>query len=536
MKTLLILIITATLALPLSAQVSQQWAKRYNSTGTVNDYASALTYDAAGNVYVTGRGNNNYVTIKYSPTGDQLWLKSYTGPVNDSDIPSDIHVDAAGNVYVTGTGFGTGTGNDFATVKYDSDGNELWVQRFNGTNNDEDEAIGLSVDAAGNVYVAGSSSNAGNESDYTLVKYSSAGSQLWVRYYNGPGDGADYASGMEQDAAGNIYITGKSRGGASGNDYATVKFSSSGTLLWSVRYTGTNADEPSALAVDGAGNVYVTGFSASGLDGNDYTTIKYNNAGVQQWLKRYDRTNGTDDRAVDIAVDGTGKIFVTGYCSGFGTASFDYVTLSYSSNGDQLWAKSYNGGIVGADDKASSLDVDNAGNIYVTGSSVSSGSDPDYATIKYSNSGQVLWSIMYESSISGADNPAAVHADNDGNIYVTGSSTVLAGADFLTVKYSQPIGIQNISGEVPDKFSLSQNYPNPFNPVTNIEFSIPSSANTKLTVFDISGREISLLVDQNLSAGIYKVDFDASHLSSGTYFYRLESEGYREVKKMLMVK
>jgi hypothetical protein len=97
-------------------------------------------------------------------------------------------------------------------------------------------------------------------------------------------------------------------------------------------------------------------------------------------------------------------------------------------------------------------------------------------------------------------------------------------------------GLIPINGEVPNSFSLSQNYPNPFNPVTNIRFSIPNSGSVKLVVFDILGREVITLLNEVKPAGNYLVDFDASKLSSGVYFYRLTSGSFTETKKMLLVK
>ncbi len=99
-----------------------------------------------------------------------------------------------------------------------------------------------------------------------------------------------------------------------------------------------------------------------------------------------------------------------------------------------------------------------------------------------------------------------------------------------------PNAINTISTEVPNGFSLSQNYPNPFNPVTNINFSIPKSGYVKLTVFDILGREAAILVNENLTTGTYKVDFDASGLSSGVYFYKLETDVFIDVKKLILIK
>jgi subtilisin-like proprotein convertase family protein len=106
----------------------------------------------------------------------------------------------------------------------------------------------------------------------------------------------------------------------------------------------------------------------------------------------------------------------------------------------------------------------------------------------------------------------------------------------IQINNSQVIGIQNISNEVPAKFTLGQNYPNPFNPVTNIEFSLPKGSFTKLVVYDITGREVTTLVNKQLNAGTYKVDFDASHLATGAYFYRLDAGSFSEIRKMVLVK
>ncbi len=521
------------------AQVSQEWAKRLNSSGSSNDYVHAMTYDAAGNVYVTGSGGSNYLTVKYSPEGTVLWQAVYNGPANDADYGTAIAVDNSGNVYVTGRSFGTGTETDFATIKYDAAGTQLWVQRYNGSNNSDDAGISVVIDAAGNVYAGGWASQ-GSSVDYTIVKYSSAGSQLWVRNYNNGSN--DFLRAMVIDASGNIYATGVSRG-ASNDDYATVKYNSSGTLLWSARYNGSGVDDAKGLTVDQQGSVIVTGYATTAATGKDYTTVKYNNAGIQQWVKKYNRTGTTQDEAVGIVSDNTGNIYVTGFCAGSGTSTFDYVTVKYNTNGDQQWAKVFNSGLVGVDDKASSIDIDETGNIYVTGSTISSGTDTDYGTVKYSPAGDVLWSILYENIVSVDDNAVMVKADNNGNVYVTGNSSGFSGFDFLTVKYSQPIGITPINTEVPEGFSLGQNFPNPFNPVTNIGLRIARFGFVSLKVYNITGKEAAVLVNENLGAGTYNVDFDASQLASGTYFYRLvvgdntnNGVSFTDVKKMILVK
>lgn len=98
------------------------------------------------------------------------------------------------------------------------------------------------------------------------------------------------------------------------------------------------------------------------------------------------------------------------------------------------------------------------------------------------------------------------------------------------------VAVNNISTETPNKFSLSQNYPNPFNPVTSIEFSITESAATSIIIYDALGREVETLVNENLSAGVYKTEWNASNYNSGVYFYKLVSGNNTETKRMLMVK
>jgi hypothetical protein len=99
-----------------------------------------------------------------------------------------------------------------------------------------------------------------------------------------------------------------------------------------------------------------------------------------------------------------------------------------------------------------------------------------------------------------------------------------------------PIGIQPISSNVPSEFSLQQNYPNPFNPTTNIKFNIPKRDNVTLKVYDLLGKEVATLVNEKLQAGTYEVKFDGSNLPSGIYFYKLESESFRETKRMILIK
>jgi hypothetical protein len=98
------------------------------------------------------------------------------------------------------------------------------------------------------------------------------------------------------------------------------------------------------------------------------------------------------------------------------------------------------------------------------------------------------------------------------------------------------VGVSNNNNEMPKAYTLAQNYPNPFNPTTNIKFSIPSNGLVKLTVFDITGRQVAVLVNENLNAGTYTADFNAANVASGIYFYKLEAGSFVDTKKMMLIK
>ncbi|RJQ58575.1 MAG: T9SS C-terminal target domain-containing protein [Stygiobacter sp.] len=99
-----------------------------------------------------------------------------------------------------------------------------------------------------------------------------------------------------------------------------------------------------------------------------------------------------------------------------------------------------------------------------------------------------------------------------------------------------PTDIEELNTGIPTKYSLDQNYPNPFNPVTKIKFSIPAEENVSLKVFNVLGQEVAILVNKQMKAGSYSFDWNASNLSSGVYFYRIEAGSFNLTKKMLLLK
>ncbi len=384
-----------------------------------------------------------------------LWQTRYTSTGSNTDKAEDMVIDASGNVYVTGIGrIAASTNFDYVTIKYNSSGVQQWAARYNGVGNGLDEAHAIAIDAAGNVYVTGLSYGGATPGyDYATVKYNSAGVQQWATSYNNGTNGSDEARDIAVDGSGNVYITGTSDGTAGALSAATtIQYNSAGVQQWVKRYdgAGNDIDVCYAICLDGtATNVFVTGTSKTASNDFDFITIKYlatNGNTVAGWPQNYNGNlsggNGLYDEARAITVDGSGNVYVTGYTQTAVLTNYDYATVKYNSAGTQLWAKTYEG--TGTDDdRANMIKLDGVGNVYITGYSVGGGIDAqDILTIKYNNGGTQKWVTRYNGTANGYDEGKALAIDAGGNIYITGySNSTASGSDYTTIKYDS-LGVQ----------------------------------------------------------------------------------------------
>jgi uncharacterized delta-60 repeat protein len=442
-KSLLLLVILLLVTTPAFAQsVDTAWVRRYNGPGNNDDEAFALAVDSSGNVYVTGESFGSgtyydYATIKYYPNGDTAWVRRYNGPGNIHDDASGIVVDGSGNVYVAGESYGSGTYYDYATIKYYANGDTAWVRRYNGPADSSDWASAIAVDSSGNVYVTGRSYGSGTDEDFATIKYDQDGNELWVKRYNGPGNLDDGASAIAIDGSGNVYVTGYSYNSGANQDYATIKYYPNGDTAWVRRYNGpiNGWDHAFAIVVDSSKNAYVTGGSYSWPSEN-YATIKYFPDGSIDWVRGYNGPGNDQDEAWAIAVDRSGNVYVTGLSYG-NESQYDYATIRYPNNGTSGWVRRYNGP-GNSWDYAYAIAADSSGNAYVTGVSWGSETYYDYATIKYDSIGNELWVQRYNGPGTDWDLASAIAIDGSGNVYVTGgSSGIGTNIDYATIKYVQ---------------------------------------------------------------------------------------------------
>ncbi|MCI0449639.1 MAG: SBBP repeat-containing protein [Chlorobi bacterium] len=510
------------LILHINSQVQQQWVSFYAWPGSTTGEANSIAVDNSGNVYVTGKSDGistdyDIATVKYNSSGVQQWASRFNGPQGDGwDEGFAIALDNSGNVYVCGTTSLSDTNYEFCTLKYNSNRAQQWVRTYSGSAGSDDFAFSLAVDNSGNVYVTGYITQTSGYNMCT-IKYNADGAILWVSTYAGPQNSGAVAYSLKMDPLGNVYVAGDCQTVSSGSDYCTIKYNNSGVVQWIRFYNSPGNDNMRALTLDNNGNAIVTGKSFVTVY-TDYATVKYNPQGDTQWVRIYNGPESGADDPSSIAADAEGNIFVTG-------VSFDInfnsamCTIKYDSNGVQQWVNRFNGS---GNAFAFSVATGPSGNSYITGGNVSG------CTIKYSSGGSQQW-LIQSDSLSGGK---SIAVDQQNNVYVTGAG----GDGYCTIKYSQPIGIQTISSEIPKRFSLYQNYPNPFNPVTKIKFDLPvSSESFLLVVYDILGREITL-INESLQAGVYEVNFDAFDLPSGVYFYQITAGKYVETKKMVLIK
>lgn len=429
------------------------WTNRHNGSASTYNQASALAVDSSGNVFVSGSSyrvstSNDYATVAYSRSGVPLWTNYYDGGAfKGDDRAQAIAVDQSGNVFVTG--YSAGLAYDYATIAYASNGLALWTNRYAGPSDlyHNDQAYALAAHSNGRIAVSGYASSVSSGNDYATIVYASSGSPLWTNLYNGTGNADDTAWAVAFGPDGSVFVTGQSFGNSNYYDYATIKYSDGGLPQWTNRYDGPwhSYDIATALAVDTNGDVIVTGYSAAGYNNYDYATIRYGSDGTPLWTNRYAGPGGTHDYATSIALDAQGNAFVAGNSAGANGSSYGYATIAYSRAGLPLWTNSYRSGF--GNDFGQAVAVSQNGDVYVAGNSTTGFESVsrtlfDIVVVAYSGSGLPLWTNRYNGPAKRNDVLASGHAiatGLDGSLYVVGNSDANYGsttnADYVVIKY-----------------------------------------------------------------------------------------------------
>ncbi|MCT7955508.1 SBBP repeat-containing protein [Laspinema palackyanum] len=330
---------------------SQQWVRQFGVPKNLGDlYSKSVAIDNVGNVYLTGdafddAGVPNALrrapwVAKYDLEGNQLWIKQF-GSAN-SYYSESIALDSAGNIYLAGleqkSGFNTPELFEVWIAKYDTEGNQLWMEEF-GTMGSRGQAavtglppVALKLDSLDNLYVTGTTNrdlggtNVGSW-DAWVAKHDTEGNQLWIRQLGSAGE--EYSHNLAFDSTGHVYLTGSTRGDLAGansgeTDAWGAKYDPQGNLLWIDQF-GTNASDVGiGIAVDNADNIYLSGGSGGDLLSNPVTVVpregwvaKYNPQGNQLWFETIGKIDLLGQKfdfsyASDIAVDSANNLYLTG--------------------------------------------------------------------------------------------------------------------------------------------------------------------------------------------------------------------------------
>ncbi len=386
----LYLLAVAAVSAPWQGASAQElvWTRQFGTDGIDRAFGGAA--DAAGSLYVVGdmdsagAGASAFVR-KYDPSGNLLWADQF------GESARGVALDASGNIYVAGSVRLPGNCVTGFIRKYTSAGTMLWhreISAFVGPPCPPwSISGGVAVDAAENAYVVGSvlgvlPGQTGDGSwDAFVRKYDSGGSEVWTRQFGTGGFSNDGAAGAATDGAGNLYVTGQAGQALPGQtalgdgDAYIRKYDSAGTEVWTRQFGTSASDNATGVAVDGTGNLYVTGATVGTFPaqnhfavwpGSDSFVRKYDSAGTEVWTRQFGASGGGGGNG--IRVDGEGNVYVAGRAwgalagqSGAGTA---YVR-KFHPNATVLWTLQFG---ASSSDAANGVAVDSEGNVNVVGS------------------------------------------------------------------------------------------------------------------------------------------------------------------------
>ncbi|MCY1483339.1 hypothetical protein D3C87_268500 [compost metagenome] len=361
-------------------------------------------------------------------------------------VPFSSTNDAAGNVYITGTSSNsTSPQANFVTIKVDANGNRVWEKRQEGTVYAAEIGTKITLDAAGNPIATGIKWN-GNDMDIRTVKYDAAsGNVTWERVFDGGNEGLDVPTAMTIDGNGNIIIVGIAYAGTSIR-YVTLKYDAAGTLLWSVIDSNEVEEawnEPTSVAVDNAGNIAVTGFGANADYWQTYYTIKYASNGNVLWKQSYAHRDNSDPNDPDsplqdansIARDVTFDADGNCYVTGSVNTFMNKAgTIKYNASGQQQWLKIFRSGT----DFTNAYDIIAAPNakIYVGGKHLGEWVDDGFFLISYNQDGTENWIKETNNLIEIKEARLTLDATNLPIIVGRGLGENFSDMKFLVHKYA----------------------------------------------------------------------------------------------------
>jgi len=505
---------------------------------SARDWGKCIIQTSDGGYAVTGGVNSAGVwissdiyVIKINANGNLMWNKTLSGTGYDEGY-SIVQTNDGGYV-IAGISNSFGAGDfDGILIKYNATGTLQWFRKFGG-NGSVDMIFSVVKTTDGGFAVAGYTESFSDNPDVYIIRFNSDGIVLWSKTIGGTG--IDQGKSIVQTNDGGFAVGGYTNSFGLASLYV-IKLDVSGNLQWTrtVGATGKEWGESIIQSSDG-GYAISGGYNVNSIDVSDLYLVKLNSAGNLQWTCVIDALDGESGRSLVQA--NNGNFIVAGMYYPYTGTSDAYVATINSSGIFQTARKigwsSY--------DFANSITKTSDGGFAMTGSTISLGAGSyDVYVVKLDSYLGNCGNVMF----GGTSSSSGISGSGGSIMTVFGSWTsvtdaVQGSAGYYTNICSLP-GIKKIDENFPVTFSLLQNYPNPFNPVTSFKFQVPNLSNIKIDIFDMLGREVETLVNEQLRPGTYEAEWDASDYASGIYFYQLVAQGTTDkfvmTKKMTLIK
>lgn len=535
----------------LSDSVNSQWYKVLDFNYPYSTLPSGLLTDNSGNIYVSGSRsdiNEQYTTrdiliAKYSPEGNLLWMKFYNGPANDHDSPTNMIFDKTGNIIVTGISKGINSDFDYITLKYSPTGDLMWENRFDDSTHNYDYPIKVMVDDSNNVYVSGRNRLVSGETDINcigVVKYSKNGNFIWNKYITGISIINNPVSAVIYSHTGETYHLGVYSGNSS-NRIVLKKLDRNGQFIWDklyVLYDNSIFNQPTSIIIDKTGDILIGSYTRiwqpSPILRTGVTKVNPVN-GDTLWSRLFMQNKFSEELSANLTADNSGKYFISSEL--INTTLGKISTVSIDGNGD-FNQTAINGSWIYPLNSINLIGfIDTVKSFYYTGARVLiQNSFYKVAIFKHNLEGDFIEykeiglpdiaSIIFQNGIT----------DKDGNLVLACYTDNFRKNLIIIKEKTNNTGIIKLGSENPQNFELLQNFPNPFNSTTNIRFNVPVKSKTTLKLYDIRGLEIETLINEIKEPGMYQVSYNAGDLSSGVYIYKLITERNSIMKKMVLIK
>ena len=552
----------------LAAQVID-WTKVYGGAG--DDGAQSMVVTDNGDIVIAGFKSFNdlkdVLLMKTDADGNEMWSRTYNLGLNDWG--RSLRQTKDGGFIIAGMTEVSPQIFDPFLIKTDADGNVQWQQQYDYGFGDDDRAHAVYQTSDGGYVIAGQTwlihGSFGNYDIY-IVKTDMDGNVQWKRVFFREDEGADVALSIQQLDDGG-YIAGGFTQSSSWASYI-IRMDSQGNAVWSNIFPGSWQSECYDIQPTPDGGFILTGTESSFQTDTDVLIIKLDAGGSLLWKKIYGTVDAEQGEFIQQLQDG----YVIAGMSGHGSGGYDMYVIRTNSAGDSLWSRTIGGS---GDDRAFSAAAPSEGSYLITGWTWSYGQGlGDVYLVKLSESVVPVELVSFSAKTDGdkviltwttaseQNNQGFEVQKKNGNndwssiAFIKGAGTTQEVQDYSftdysvspgkyfyrfkqvdydgTLEYSDAAEVEVIS--IPDEFFLAQNYPNPFNPSTNLSFVIGNSSFVSLKVYDTLGNEVAILVNESKAAGSYEINFDASALAGGVYFYRLTAGSHSDVKKMVVVK